>query len=490
MSNCRALGALLCAVALCSCAVGPDYKGPPASGASEHYKNPVVAAPNPPPDEWWTLFGDDTLNQLIQQVEVSNQNLAQAIAAYDSAQASVREARAAFFPTITAGAAATRSVTGGHASTSPTFGNGSVAITTPTNGGSTSTLYQLTANASWEIDVWGKLRRTLENAKESAQASAADLAAARLSAQGQLATAYLQIREADAERRLLTATVDAYARSLQITRNRYAVGSAPKTDVLQAETQLYTAQDQEAALRLQREQLENAIAALIGQPANDYRLAEREEWKIPVPDIPSGVPSTLLQRRPDIVGAERRLAAANASIGVQEADYFPSLTLSGTYGFLSTSLGHLFEPENQNHSGSLSLSQTLLDFGATRARVAGARASYHEAVATYRQTVLTAFEDVENDLAAADVYKKEYDFRRQASDAADETERLTLNEYKAGTVDYTTVVVAQAAALTARRSLAQIMLSQQTAAVGLVTSLGGGWQPPAPASTAAAAPGR
>jgi NodT family efflux transporter outer membrane factor (OMF) lipoprotein len=477
----RVVMPLLAALALCSCAVGPNYKRPTAE-TPERFKNPTVGTAAAP-DQWWTLFNDQTLNELVQQVEVSNQNLAAAIAAYEQAQASVRAARAAFFPTISLAAGATRSGGGGFAGGTGSGGNAGTGGVTPVTGSHTVTTYNAGASASWELDVWGRLRRTLENARATAQASAADLATARLSAQGQLATAYLQLREADAERRLLTATVDAYARNLEITRNRYAVGAAPKTDVLQAQTQLYTAQDQETALRLLRAQLENSVAALVGKTASTFTLAEREEWHIPVPDIPSGVPSTLLQRRPDVVAAERSAAAANANIGIQEADYFPSLTLTGSYGFLSTSVAKLFEPNNASHSLGLSASQTLLDFGATRAHVAGARAAYYQAVANYRQTLLTAFQDVENELAAADYTKKEYEFLRQASEAADETERLTLNEYKAGTVDYTTVVVAQAAALNARRSLAQTIVSQQTAAVSLATALGGGWSPAGQAPT-------
>jgi NodT family efflux transporter outer membrane factor (OMF) lipoprotein len=466
----------ICAALLAACAVGPNYRRPgmetPTSFKNTASSPPAAAAA---PDDWWTLFHDDELNRLIGEVEVSNQNLAQAIAAYDQAEAAVRAARAAFFPTVTADATATR-VGGGRSANVASVG--SVGFS---GSGGSSTIYQVTGSASWELDVWGKLRRSLENAKETAEANAADLASARLSAQSQLATAYLQLREADAERRLLTATVDAYGRTLEITRNRYRVGTAPKTDVLQAETQLYGAQQQEAALRLQRAQLEDAIAALVGKPASDFRLAEQETWNIPVPDVPPAIPSTLLERRPDIVAAERNVAAANATIGVQEAAYFPSITLTGTAGFLSTTLGNLFEKSSESHQGALGLSQTLLDFGATRAHVAEARAAYAQTVASYRQTVLTAFQNVENDLAAADWNRKEYDFAKESSDAADETERLTLNEYKAGSVDYTTVVVAQTAALSARRTLAQLALSRQTTAVSLVTALGGGWKPAAAA---------
>ncbi|MGH8217531.1 MAG: efflux transporter outer membrane subunit [Steroidobacteraceae bacterium] len=470
------------ATVLAGCAVGPNYRRP-STETPARFKNaaaqttPAAAAA---PDDWWRVFHDAGLDRLISEVEVSNQNLAQAIAAYDQARAAVRVARAAFFPTVTGSGTATRIGGGSRTSTIATIG--SVGVGTPGTGGGSSTIYQVSGSASWELDVWGRLRRSLENAKATAQASAADLASARLSAQSQLATAYLQLREADAERRLLTATVDAYGRTLQITRNRYRVGTAPKTDVLQAETQLYSAQQQEAALRLQRAQLENAIAALIGKPASDFRLAEQQAWNIPVPDVPPAVPSTLLERRPDIVAAERNVAAANATIGVQEAAYFPSITLTGTEGFLSTSLAKLFEKTNESRQGALGLTATLLDFGATRGRVAEARAAYAQTVASYRQTVLAAFEDVENDLAASDWDRREYDFAKQASDAADETERLTLNEYKAGTVDYTTVVVAQTAALSARRTLAQLALARQTTAVSLITSLGGGWKP---ATTAA-----
>ncbi|MGH8260053.1 MAG: efflux transporter outer membrane subunit, partial [Steroidobacteraceae bacterium] len=321
--------ATLCALLAAGCAVGPNYHRP-ATATPAHYKSvvPAQTAPASEPDQWWTLFRDPLLNDLIGQVEVSNQNLAQAVAAYDQAEAAVSQARAAFFPTVDASATATRIGSGGRSNTFATIG--AVGVGTSGGSGGGSMLYQVTGSASWELDVWGKLRRSLENAKASARASLADLASARLSAQGQLATAYLQLREADAERELLTATVQAYGRTLQITGNRYRVGVAPKTDVLQAQTQLYNAQQQEAALRLQRAQLENAIAALVGKPASDFRIPERQAWNIPVPDVPAGIPSTLLERRPDIVGAERRVAAANATIGVQEAAYFPSITLTGT----------------------------------------------------------------------------------------------------------------------------------------------------------------
>jgi NodT family efflux transporter outer membrane factor (OMF) lipoprotein len=471
------LGALL----LGGCAVGPNYHRPPFATPPQ-YKTAVTPTANAPQAlplaSWWTLFNDPLLNDLEHQVEVSNQNLVQSEAAYRQTVATVREARSALWPTLTGSASASRFGGSGGRGTSVVPGGSGSTTVVPIVSGQSTTTYQANATASWELDVWGRLRRTLENAKESAEASAADLATATLSAQGQLATAYLQLREADAERELVAATVTAYARALQITQNRYDAGQAAKTDVLQAQTQLFTAQDQEASLALQRSQLENSIAALIGKSASEFRIEPAMEWHIPVPDIPVGVPSTLLERRPDIAAAERRMAAANAEIGVEEAAYFPSVTLTGGLTFVSTSIGTLFAHSSQSHTASVGLSDTILDFGARRAHVYGARAAYDQSVATYRQTVITAFQDVENFLIAASEQATEGGFLRAASAAADETERLTLNQYKAGTVAYTNVVVAQTAALSARRSLAANTVSQQTTAVSLATALGGGWLPP------------
>jgi NodT family efflux transporter outer membrane factor (OMF) lipoprotein len=460
------------ATVLAGCALGPNYKRPDTA-VTEQYKNPVSTTPQAPPDKWWTLFGDATLNDLEDQVEVSNQNIAQAAAAYMQARAVVRQDRSSLLPSIAVTGGVTR--TGG---SSGTFG-GSGALTVPGRGGSTtSTTYQLEPSATWELDVWGRLRRSLENARDSAQASAADLANAKLSAQSQLAIAYLQLRGADAQRKLLSDTEQAYDRTFTITQNKYKAGTSARTDVLQAETQLLSAQDQEQSEILQRAQLENAIAALIGKQASGFTIAPLDAWTIPEPDIPAGVPSELLQRRPDISVAERQMAAANAIIGVQEAAYFPAITLTGSYGFLSTAASTLFDSASRSHSIGASLSQTLLDFGARRAQVDQARDAYAQAVASYRQSVLTAFQDVENDLAAADIYKKEFDLRTRNSTDSDLNEQLTLNEYKAGTVDFTTVVVAQTAALSARLNLAQMRVLRQTSAVTLVTDLGGGWKAP------------
>lgn len=465
---------VLAAAGLAGCAVGPNYKRPTSESAAR-FKNsvPAQSTEQRPPDHWWTLFHDPDLDRLIEQVDVSNQNLAQAIAAYAGAVAIVHQARAEFFPIFSADASGTHVKSGRRTGSAATVG--SVTVNTPGTSGSSYSIYQLAGSASWELDVWGKLRRTLEQAKETAGADRADLANAQLSARSQLAIAYLQLRGADAEHQLLERTVDAFQRTLTIAQNRYRVGTVAKTDVLQAQTQLLTAEQQEAAVSLQRAELEDAIAALIGRPASNFHIEPRKDWNIPVPIIPTGVPSDLLRRRPDIVAAEHQVAAANANIGIQEANYFPSLTLTASYGLLSSSLATLFRSANSTSQVALAGSQTIFNFGLTRAQVAQARAEWQQSVASYRQTILSAFQAVENDLAATDWDKKQYDILKQASAAADENERLTLNEYKAGTVDYTTVVVSQTAALSARLSLAQMAVNEQTAAVSLVTDLGGGW---------------
>jgi NodT family efflux transporter outer membrane factor (OMF) lipoprotein len=476
--------ALLLAAALCSCAVGPNYKRP-VMETPQHYKNAIATTSVASPlDQWWTMFHDPMLDQLINQVDVSNQNLAEAAAAYDESVAAVSEARSTFFPSLGVSASAERVKSGAGANSFSTLGStGSPGSTGP--GSSTYSTYQLSGTATWELDVWGQLRRELENAKETARADLAEIAYARLSAQDQLATAYLELRGEDAETALLADTVTAYQRTLDITVNRYKQGTVAKSDVLEAETSVYNAQQAQAAAQLARAQLEDSIAALVGRPASNFHIAPRKDWNTTIPNFPTGVPTTLLRRRPDIMAAEHNVAAANAEIGVEEANYFPQLTLTGSYGFLSESFGTLFEAVNRTREAALSASDTIFNFGGTQAKVAEARASYRQSVATYFQTILTAFQDVENDLASIDWDKKQYDILKENSDASDENLRLTTNEYKAGTVDFTTVVVAQTAALSARLSLTQMKVSEQTAAVSLVTDLGGGWKTAAAVQAAA-----
>jgi NodT family efflux transporter outer membrane factor (OMF) lipoprotein len=469
--QCAAVAVMACA--LSACAIGPNYRRP-ATETPDQFKESAPASADAAvvPEKWWTVFGDPKLDELEERVAVSNQTLAAAEAAYRQASAVVREARASFFPFIGVSAEASRAGGPGRSKTVTTGGSG-----TGIADSRSSNTYQAGASASWEIDLWGRLRRSLENAHALADASAADLAAAKLSLQAQLATAYLQLREADSEVRLYAATVDAYTRALQIAQNRYNVGSAAKVDVLQARTQLANAQEQSASVVLTRAQLEHAIAALVGEPASRFSLETESTVNTLVPGVPAGVPSALLAHRPDIQSAERRVAAANANIGVQEAAYLPSLTLNGTYEFLSTAASTLFKTANEVHTVSASAAQTLFDAGATRARVSGARASYDQSVAEYRQSVLAAFQDVEDQLVASRQLESQHEFRRQASEAADESERLVLNQYRAGTVSFTNVVVAQTAALSARVALSQIAVRRQTTAIALIQATGGGWQP-------------
>ena len=449
--------------ALSACAVGPDYQRPGTPSPSAFKEAPQAAAgwfPAAPADTldrgpWWELFGDAELNALVQQVEVSNQNVAAAVAAYAQAQAPVREQRASLFPQVTLDGSATRS--GGGAST---------------NAG---TRLQVGLGASWAPDIWGKLGRGVESARASAQASDADLAAARLSAQGELATNYFSLRDADTELALVRSTVEGFERSLKITQNRYDAGIAPRTDVLQAQTQLANTRADLATLTNQRAQLEHAIAVLVGKAPADFTLPVAP-WNMAVPAVPLFVPSELLQRRPDIAASERAVAAANAQIGIQRSAYFPSLSLSGSVGNSGSRVADLFGASTSLWSLGLSLAQTLFDAGATKARVEGAEASRDAAVARYRQTVLTAFQAVEDQLSTTRALAEQAELRRAASEAADLTEQQLLNRYKAGQVSYTEVVTAQASALSARRTLSQLAASRQAAAIALIQALGGGWK--------------
>lgn len=460
-------------LALGACSLTPTYEtpalkaAPPAQfKAMEGWK---TATPSDHLDrgDWWTLLGDPQLNALAERVKVDNQTIAAAEAAYRQARALVSQQRAGLFPSIDLSGSATRSGGGGTRST-------------PGAGGSTSAgdtqRYQVGIGASWEPDVWGRIRAGVSGAKASAEASEADLAAARLSAQGELATSYLGLRRADAEIAMVQATVEGYQRALQTTTNRYNAAIAPKSDVLQAQSQLASAQSTLEGLVQDRTAFENAIAVLVGEPASNFRLAAVNNWQPIVPEIPIGVPSTLLERRPDVAAAERRVAAANADIGVARAAFFPTFNLSADGRSTASRLGDLFATSANTWSLGLTAAQTLFDAGARRAQVAQSRAAYDQAAANYRQTVLQAFEDVENQLTAARTLERQYALQRTASQAADQTEQMLLNQYKAGQVAYTDVVAAQASALAARRTLVTTAVSRQTTAVALVQALGGGWR--------------
>jgi NodT family efflux transporter outer membrane factor (OMF) lipoprotein len=447
----------LAASLLAGCAVGPAYQRPstPEPAAYKEAQGWVPAAPADTLERgpWWTLFKDPLLNQLADSVEVSNQNVAAAVASYEQARALVAQQRAALFPVVTLNGGANRAGT--------------------RNQGADD-VYRLSIGGSWEPDVWGRLRSGVSAATANAQASAADLASARLSAQGELATDYFSLRQADAQRELFSTTIEGYKRVLQITQNRYNAGIAAHSDVLQAQTQLANAQSDELATARLRVQLEHAIAVLVGKAPAEFSLPPAK-WQVTVPEIPTGVPSTLLQRRPDIAAAERRVASANAEIGIARAAYFPDIGLSASYGSVASAVPDLFRASTAIWSFGLSAAQTVFNAGATGAIVAGTEAQHKVTVARYRQTVLDAFGDVENQLSATRVLAQQQDLRRQAAEAAVQVEEQMLNRYKAGQVSYTDVVNAQVTALSAQRSLVQVQADRQTTAVALIQSLGGGW---------------
>ena len=458
------LAAALVTMLLGGCAVGPDYQRS-ATTEVPAFKEAgawVSAAPADTLDRgpWWLLFGDPVLNELAARVEVSNQNVAVAVAAYAQARALVREQRASLFPLVSLNGGASRSRSSGNSTTGAT--------------GRVGNNYQLGIGGSWEPDVWGRLGRAVDGASAGAQASAADLASAKLSAQGELAANYFALRQTDAQKRLFESTLEGFQRAVEITQNRYTAGIVAKTDVLQAQTQLANARADSAGLVRQRAQLEHAIAVLVGQAPGNFSLPATD-WKPAVPSIPVGVPSTLLQRRPDIAAAERRVALANEQIGIAKSGYYPNISLSASGGTGASRVADLFSAPSLVWSLGLSAAQVLFNAGRTDARVDGATAAHEQAVARYRQTVLVAFQDVEDQLAATRVLQLQQALRRQASEAADQVEQQVLNRYRAGQVGYTEVITAQATALNARRALMQAMADRQTTAVALIQSLGGGW---------------
>ena len=454
---------------LAACAVGPTYQRPTLEtpGAYKELEGWVQAQPADGSDrsDWWRGFGDPVLDALMQQLALTNQNVAAATAAYAQARAVVREQRAGLFPVVTLNGSGRRA--GGNG------GNGGNGSNGGTSGGNN---YQANIGASWEPDLWGRLHSAVDSADAGASASAADLASALLSARGELATDYLSLRQSDAQHALLQSTIKGYQRALEITQNRYRAGIAPKTDLLQSQTQLANAQADAAGLNRQRAQLEHAIAVLTGQMPGNFSLPVQSTWNPVLPTVPVGVPSTLLQRRPDIAAAERRVAAANQQIGIAEAARYPSLSLSGNYGTGGRAVADLFSVSNGVWSLGLSAAQVLFNAGATKARIEGAQAAQEQAAARYRQTVLAAFEAVEDQLAASRVLAQQNELREAASKAADQTEAQAMNRYRAGQSNYTEVVTAQASALAARRALVQANADRQINAVALIQALGGGWQ--------------
>jgi NodT family efflux transporter outer membrane factor (OMF) lipoprotein len=428
---------------------------------------------------WWSVYRDPVLDGLERQIEVSNQNLRAAEAAFRQAEAIVTQARAGFFPTLTANAQ-------GQRSRSPNRGGGTVATAGGVfstggsgggggGGGNISNFFSLNETASWTPDLWGKIRRTVEGDVANAQASAGDLASARLAAQGALASDYMQLRVADELKRLLDRTVAAFTESLRIVQNQYKAGTAVASDVAQAQTQLESARAQAIAIGVTRAQLEHAIAVLIGKAPAELTI-EPVTAVAAVPDIPPDLPSVLLERRPDIAAAERRMAAANAQIGVTETAFFPTVTLSGTSGTQASMLRHLLSAASRVWSFGGTVADTLFDAGSRQAQVLQARYAYDEAVANYRQSVLTSFQQVEDQLAALRILAQQAVAEDAAVKAAREAERIILNQYKAGTVAYTNVVVAQTAALGNAEAALNVLQSRLVASVALIQALGGGWE--------------
>ena len=464
--------ALFASLALAACAVGPNYHRPSAANP-QRFKESEGWKPAEPREaasgtDWWSIYGDATLDELEKQIDISNQTLKASEAAWRQATALLSQARAGLFPTIGVSATGTRSGGPGGRATGATTGGTVTPLTHPVNE------FELLGTASWDLDIWGKIRRTIESDVAGAQASEADLAAARLSAQATLATDYIELRVADEQKQLLDKTVEGYKRSLEITENQYHVGVVAKADVITAQTQLGGAQSQQIAIGVTRATLEHAIAVLIGKAPADFSLPSATLGAT-VPVIPAGVPSTLLERRPDIAGAERRMAAANAQIGVAIAAYFPDLTLTGTYGFASNMVSGLVHASNNFWSFGGTASDMLLDFGARPAQVRQARAAYDATVANYRQTVLIAFQQVEDQLATLRILEQQVEVQEQTVKSADLSVQLTLNQYRAGTVAYTSVVTAQAIALGDAQTLLTIRQNRLVASVALIQALGGGW---------------
>jgi NodT family efflux transporter outer membrane factor (OMF) lipoprotein len=457
-----AVVALLCA----GCMVGPDYRKPtvPMTPAYKEDQGWKLSQPRDdiPRGKWWEIFGDPQLNALEEQVDIANQNVKVAEAHFRQARAMIGFFRAGLLPTVTAGASA-ESV---RDSTKRPF-------VTSSSGASTGD-FLLTGDISYEIDLWGRIRRSVTAAREEAQAAAADLETARLSIQAELAFDYFELRSADAQQRLLNDTVQAFKEALQLTINRFEGGAAPKSDVAQAQTQLETTQVQATDIAVQRAQFEHAIAVLIGKPPAEFSL-QPAPLDLQPPNIPAGLPSELLERRPDIAAAERRVAEANEQIGIAKAAYFPTVTLNALLGFESSSIRNLGGWQSFLWAVGSSLAQTVFDGGRRQATSEAALASYDATVASYRQATLDAFQQVEDNLAALRILERETQEQERAVVSAQESLQLFTNRYKGGVDTYLQVITAQTTALTNERNQVDILRRRMDASVLLVKALGGGW---------------
>ena len=450
---------------LAACSPGPDYVRPEAEVPATfkqagRWQAAAVDAPLPQ-EKWWQAFDDPVLDGLVEQVMLDNQNLKQAEARYRAARATLDSARSAFFPTVSLAATANRGNTAAAAS-----------VSTPA-----TTTYSLSALASWEIDVWGRIRRNVESADANLAASAADLGAARLSTQALLAQTFIQMRAAEAQLDLLQRTIGAYGRFLELTRNRFAAGVASQLDVAQADTQLSNVEAQAIDAENQRAQFEHAIAVLVGRPPAVFAIST--VGRLPsAPAIPELIPSLVLEHRPDIAAAERRMAAANAQIGVAAAAYFPVLDLAGAIGYRNSALWNLIDAPSRYWSVIPTLAGTLFDGGARQAAVSQATAGYDQTVAAYRQTVLTAFQEVEDNLAAARLLTRESEIQERALAAARRSRLIAENQYRAGIGSALNVVTAQSAELFAEVTSIATSSRRLQATVQLYVNAGGPWAAP------------
>jgi NodT family efflux transporter outer membrane factor (OMF) lipoprotein len=474
---------------LAGCTAGPDYSRPPAP-ASLEFKELRGWKPGSPADgidrgAWWSVYQDPALDALERQVATDNQNLKALEAAYRQSLAVVQQARAGYFPTVSAGPTVSNRQTTSPASSSVSSNGIPVASGATTN----TTTYSFQANATWAPDFWGQIRRQVESDVAGAQASAAQLASARLSAQAQLATAYFQLRFQESLKQMLDQTIAGYQRSLEIAQNQYTVGVASRGDVITAQAQLQATQSQAVAVEVQRAQFEHAIALLIGKAPAQISIP-RGSLTALVPVVPAGLPSSLLERRPDIAQAERALQAQNALIGVQTAAYYPSITLTSSFTLLGSSLAALEDTPSQIWQFAASGSETLFEGGARNAAVEAARQAYLQSVANYRQAVLTAFQQVEDNLVGLRVLEEQAGVQDEALKSARQAVQIALNSYLAGTQAYTAVVTAQATALANEQSALQIQQSRLLASAALIQAIGGGWDAKLLPTTAAVKEGK
>ncbi len=448
----------LAGMALTACTTPAPYQKPAVEVPAVFKESSLWKSARPDaaavPDSWWLLFNDPVLNELQKQVVVGNETLKASAAQYQVARAALGSSRANLLPTLGTSAAASRNAA-----------SGSLPATTS---------YSVGASASWELDLWGRVAGTVSSAQARAQASAADLDAARLSIQATLAQTYFSLRAAESQVALLDRSVAAYQRSLDLTQNRYTAGIASAADVAQATTQLKSTQAQRVEASSSRAQLEHALATLLGKPASAFGLA-RTATLPQAPSIPVQLPANLLERRPDIAAAERRVAAANAQMGVAQSAFFPAITLSGSAGFRGAELAELISSPNLFWSIGPALALTLFDGGARKSAEESAKASADQATATYRQTVLTALQEVEDNLVIAASLDEEIALQAEAFKAAERSLEIANNQYKAGTVSYLNVVTAQTTALSAERTLLDVRNRRLAAITQLLKNLAGRW---------------